>query len=118
MIDKELLELAAKAAARIKQLEAENEQLIIYKNLADEYGLSVFADLAELQKQRDELLKDAERYRWLRSDFESNIVVVTGLDTIDYGSSGVAATYEYALCLEELDAAIDAAIASVKGGAA
>ena len=46
---------------RIKQLEAENEQLIIYKNLADEYGLSVFADLAELQKQRDELLAAIEK---------------------------------------------------------
>ena len=41
---------------RIAQLEAENEQLSLYKNLADEYGLSVFADLSELQKQRDELL--------------------------------------------------------------
>ena len=50
----------AAAEARIEQLEAENEKLIIYKNLADEYGLSVFADLAELQKQRDELLKALE----------------------------------------------------------
>ena len=38
------------------ELKAENEQLSLYKSLADEYGLSVFADLAELQKQRDELL--------------------------------------------------------------
>lgn len=50
----------AAAEARIAELEAENEQLSLYKQLADEYGLSVFADLAELQKQRDELLSAAE----------------------------------------------------------
>ena len=33
-----------------------DEQLSLYKNLADEYGLVVFADLAELQNQRDVLL--------------------------------------------------------------
>ena len=59
----------AAAEARIAELEAENEQLSLYKQLADEYGLSVFADLAELQKQRDELLADVERcYRMLLSE--------------------------------------------------
>ena len=57
----------AAAEARIAELEAENEQLSLYKQLADEYGLSVFADLAELQKQRDELLAACEKavqYDW------------------------------------------------------
>ena len=46
---------------KCETLEAENEQLSLYKNLADEYGLSVFADLAELQKQRDDKVQCCQR---------------------------------------------------------
>ena len=78
------------AADRIEQLEAEKEKLILYKQLADEYGLSVFADLAELQKQRDELLAAAKFFMRAEGDY----------DLIKAGKL------------------FQAAIASVKGGAA
>jgi hypothetical protein len=44
------------AEAIIATKDAEIEQLTLYKNLADEYGLSVFADL----KEQDERIKELE----------------------------------------------------------
>ncbi len=38
-----------------------DDSLQLYNNLADEYGLSVFEDIAGLKKQRDELLASAAR---------------------------------------------------------
>lgn len=37
-----------------------DDSLHLYENLADEYGLSVFEDIAALKKQRDEFLAAAE----------------------------------------------------------
>lgn len=63
------------------------------------------ARIAELEKQRDELLKDAERYRWLCGEAESIQGRFIEWETSggDYGERDLT-----------LDAAIDAAIASVK----
>ena len=59
------------AEAIIAAKDAEIERLSLYKNLAAEYGLSVFADLAKQSAAPtppvSEDRKDAERYRWLRS---------------------------------------------------
>ena len=52
--------LHADMIVEIEKLETENKQLNLYKQLAAEYGLSVFANIAELQKQRDVLLDAAE----------------------------------------------------------
>ena len=40
--------IADDAAAELRRLHAENETLTLYKNLADEYGLSIFPDIAEM----------------------------------------------------------------------
>ncbi len=53
--------------AELETLRAENETLTLYKNLADEYGLSIFSDLAgmvanfkSLQTDFDEAQKDKD----------------------------------------------------------
>lgn len=46
----------------IAKLTAERDELLLYKNLVDEYGLSVFEDMAALKQQRDELLKVLEPF--------------------------------------------------------
>lgn len=53
--------------AELETLRAENETLTLYKNLADEYGLSIFSDLAgmvanfkRLQTDFDEAQKDKD----------------------------------------------------------
>lgn len=67
----------------------------------------------ELEALRDEcekLLKDAERYWWLRRGGNEDIGVVRGFDGIDCGSTSVAYTYEEGLRGNRLDEAIDAAM--------
>lgn len=51
--------------AQVAELKAENTALSLYKNIAAEYGLSVFEDMAELKRQRDEYKADAERLDFL-----------------------------------------------------
>lgn len=65
--------------------------------------------IERLRAERDALRADAERYRWLRSEMDADIAVVQGFGAVDSDSTGVAATYEEALFLDKLDAAIDAA---------
>lgn len=50
--------------AKLVALQAENEALQLYKNLTEEYGLSVFEDIAMLKQ-------DAERYRFIRDTKDS-----------------------------------------------
>ena len=103
-------EACLKAADRIEQLEAENKKLTLYKQLADEYGLSVFADLAELEKQRDELSKlCAFNERTMQDLIKQNAELLAALETV------VANAPEpYCAITRRVDAQCRAAIASVK----
>ena len=58
------------AEAIIAAKDAEIERLAIYKNLADEYGLSVFADLKELKDDRDTWKARAE-FSFIQRDKQS-----------------------------------------------
>lgn len=49
--------------ARIDRLERERDELLLYKNLAKEYGLLVFCDIAEITQKRDELLAEIIKAR-------------------------------------------------------
>lgn len=76
--------------------------------------MPLMVKLVELQEENARLREDAERYRWLRSDDAERIGACTGFGCIDVGASGVAYTYEESLYGDELDAAIDAAIAAAR----
>lgn len=62
--------------------------------------------VAELEQQRDELQKDAERYRWLRTEYDERLHTLMICDPFDDSV--------FLMAGQELDAAIDAAIAKVK----
>lgn len=62
-----------------------------------------------LLAERDELAKDAARYRWLRKGANDDVAVVRGLGAMDYGMSAVVSTYSEEIDGDDLDAAIDAA---------
>ena len=87
--------------AAIRLIQKQRDELMLYKKLADEYGFSVFADLAELQKQRDELLAALEHFAtWARCQHRAQ-------------SKGCHATFDMMMLRDEIDFA-EAAIASVK----
>jgi uncharacterized membrane protein len=56
--------------------------------------------------------RDAERYRWLRKGESDDVAVVRGLGAMDYGMSAVVYTYSEEIDGDDLDAAIDAALAA------
>jgi len=68
------------------------------------------ARIAELLEERDELAKDAARYRWLRKGESDDVAVVRGLGAMDYGMSAVVYTYSEEIDGDDLDAAIDEAM--------
>lgn len=96
----------------IELLQAENKRLQTLSAIAEQYGISGFADIEALTteltavtKQRDELQKDAERYRWLRdNDWQTEGVLEIFWKTHDFEHSTG----------KELDEAIDEAIANTK----
>jgi hypothetical protein len=90
-------ELANKAQAELA--EARRELEIARKASAALYG----------GPPLEEVIRDAERYRWLREAQNDDIGVVQGFGAVDVGSTGVADTYERVLYRANLDAAIDAA---------
>ena len=92
-------ELALEADAEIERLRAENEALLLYKNMAEQYGLSVFADI-------DALRKDAERYRWLCK----NRVCHESMDPEFAPDNMILRMRFNHLCNETLDEAIDTAM--------
>ena len=59
----------------------------------------------------DAALVDAERYRLLRKGAVEDVAVVRGLGAMDYGMSAVVATYSEEIDGDDLDAAIEAALA-------
>jgi len=106
--------------AERNELRREVERLSLYENLATEYGLSVFAESAqvieELRREVEALRADAERYRWLRScklwpssDTEYNVGLCVDMWDDDGCGTQVVG--------DELDAAIDTARASTDEGA-
>lgn len=69
-------------------------------------------EVAALKAERDAVMKDAERYRWLRDvwmDYKP-----AGYDGRNVGRFDLVLDYP----VDNLDAAIDAAIAKAEGGAA
>ena len=64
----------APAQSALDELRGEVERLSLYENLATEYGLSVFAESAqvieELRREVEALRADAARYRWLARNFD------------------------------------------------
>lgn len=75
--------------------------------------------IRELLAERDQLAaaleavrRDAERYRWLRKGESDDVAVVRGLGAMDYGMSAVVYTYSEEIDGDDLDAAIDAALAA------
>jgi hypothetical protein len=66
--------------------------------------------IRELLAERDELAKDAARYRLLRKGAVDDVAVVRGLGAMDYGMSAVAYTYSEEIDGDDLDATIDAAM--------
>jgi len=83
------------------------------EELKDYARTAIKADRARraLLARRDDLAKDAARYRWLRKGSNDDIAVVMGLGAMDYGASGVAYTYSEEIDGDDLDSAIDAALA-------
>jgi len=82
------------------------------EELKDYARTAILADRArrELLAERDELAKDAARYRWLRKGESDDVAVVRGLGATDYGMSAVVYTYSEDIDGDDLDAAIDAAM--------
>ncbi|HLV16000.1 MAG TPA: hypothetical protein VKY70_00865 [Pseudomonas sp.] len=68
-----------------------------------------------LRAEVEALRKDAERYRWLRKGESDDVAVVRGLGAMDYGMSAVAYTHSEEIDGDDLDAAIDAAMAAKEG---
>lgn len=66
---------------------------------------------AALQAECEKLRKDAERYRRLRIGDIDDIAVVRGLGAMDYGMGAVAYTHSEEIDHDDLDAAIDEAMA-------
>ncbi len=100
----DLLAYCDEAADEIERLEAElvearRELEIARKASAALYGGPPIEDV----------IRDAERYRWLREAQNDDIGVAQGFGTVDVGGTGVADTYERVLYRANLDAAIDAA---------
>lgn len=113
----EAADLIEQQAARIAELEAAERERT---NLA----LELTEEVEKLEQQRDELQRDAERYRWLRDQHQG---VATNVDAewfeytepTEYAwtvfKPGVDLCLEPVSCIPgELDTAIDAAIAKVK----
>lgn len=74
------------------------------------------AKVAELEKQRDGLAKDAERYRFLRDD---SIPMPDGqrdIGAVRFRESFAEGQSDETLFGDDLDAAIDAALASAQEG--
>lgn len=109
----------AEAADRqLAEVVADVEKLREEKQRIWESGITLERQLAELQAKHDALVKDAERYRWLRENNEQHcdeeLPHVT-VNTQDIWGKW----YSKFLEPEELDAAIDAAMSAValdKGG--
>jgi len=85
------------------------EQLLDY--CAAVAAVSRLIEAAALEAARE----DAERYRWLRKGESDDVAVVRGLGSMDYGMSAVVYTYSEEIDGDDLDAAIDAAIAAQQG---
>lgn len=64
-----------------------------------------------LRTENARLREDAARYRWLRKGESDDVAVVRGLGAMDYGMSAVVYTYSEEIDGDDLDAAIDAAMA-------
>lgn len=81
-------------------------------NAAEDHNNALLNKVAELEKQRNGLAKDAERYRWLRDKAEWSTRHDPSVSAYVMDDSPPA------LYGEELDAAIDALLSSAQEGAA
>lgn len=73
--------------------------------------IDLLAERDALQAENERLRQDAERYRRLRIGGIDDIAVVRGLGAMDYGMSAVVGTYSEEIDDDDLDAAIDEAMA-------
>ena len=102
------------------QLRAEAEALRAQANALHQVGhalgLPAGSDLTrEVQPAIEALRKDAALYRLLRKGAVEDVAVVRGLGAMDYGMSAVVSTYSEEIDGDDLDAAIDAAMAAKEG---
>lgn len=99
------------SAETVQALQAECEEQARLNGMGAEREARLMAQVAGLQAERDALAKDAARYRWLRKGESDDVAVVRGLGAMDYGMSAVVYTYSEEIDGNDLDAAIDAAMA-------
>ena len=108
-----IAERTASLTAEVERLKNNLEASVAsIDGITQQYELRLTADRSELTAQRDAAMKDAERYRWLRSEHAINdpMAAVVWKRNYDRKESEWVNTSD----VHSLDRAIDAAIANCK----
>jgi len=110
-ISTEELRLALNEIERLeRELAAEKDHVANLDGRIDgcmTYEAIIIAERDAARAEAEALRKDAERYRWLRSDPMRDGAAIVSVQLMDFNEDGPTDTY-YAHALDSLDAAIDA----------